>query len=243
MKAELRINEALDAVALGKQLQANRRLQIENFLPPASAEELYALLRSNTDWFVAYNKGAEGFDVPLADMQALPAEERQRFYQNVNKRAAVQFQYCFLQYYITESKRRGDNPGHPLHVVDDFVNGADWLAFMRTLTGEPAVCAADALASRYSAGHFLTDHSDAHARHDRVAAFVISLTKDWNRNWGGHLVFFDEHGNIEQGFAPRFNTLNIFLVPQAHAVQAVTPFAAGARTSITGWLHRTPPGA
>jgi Rps23 Pro-64 3,4-dihydroxylase Tpa1-like proline 4-hydroxylase len=32
--------------------------------------------------------------------------------------------------------------------------------------------------------------------------------------------------------------LNIFLVPQMHSVQLVSPFAGGSRTSYLGWLHR-----
>ena len=32
---------------------------------------------------------------------------------------------------------------------------------------------------------------------DRVAALVFSMTKNWNRNWGGHLAFYDEAGELD----------------------------------------------
>ena len=35
---------------------------------------------------------------------------------------------------------------------------------------------------------------------------------------------------------PRFNALNVFAVPQPHSVSIVSPFAVGARYSVTGWL-------
>jgi Rps23 Pro-64 3,4-dihydroxylase Tpa1-like proline 4-hydroxylase len=70
-----------------------------------------------------------------------------------------------------------------------------------------------------------------------VAAYVISLTRNWNRNWGGHLAFFNERGDVEAAFLPSFNALNVFAVPQLHAVQMIAPFARGVRTSLTGWVH------
>ena len=42
-----------------------------------------------------------------------------------------------------------------------------------------------------------------------------------------------EDGNVEGGFVPTFNALNMFEVPQDHAVSYVAPFAPGIRYSIT----------
>lgn len=119
-----------------------------------------------------------------------------------------------------------------------FMNSEDVLNMMRTLTGETAIRKADSYASIYAPGHFLTAHDDRHDSHDRVAAYVVSMTKTWNKDWGGHLAFFDDDGNITEALIPSFNTLNIFLVPQMHSVQLVSPFAGNSRTSYLGWLHR-----
>ena len=120
----------------------------------------------------------------------------------------------------------------------DFVNSESTLQWMRTLTGQEQIRRSDSYASLYAPGDFLTTHDDLHGSHDRVAAYVISMTKDWNPNWGGYLAFFDEEDNIEQAFMPSFNTLNLFLIPQKHAVQMVSPFAGTMRTSYLGWLHQ-----
>jgi len=109
---------------------------------------------------------------------------------------------------------------------------------MRELTGEPLITKADSYASMYDKEHFLTQHDDLHQKHARVAACVFNLTQRWNRNWGGHLAFFDDKGNIEQAFIPIFNTLNILSIPQQHAVQQVTPFAKEKRYSLLSWLQK-----
>ena len=144
----------------------------------------------------------------------------------------------FYQYYITQAIELNEHPGDPMHQMHHFMNSQGMLDFMRTLTGEQAIVKADSYASMYLPGHFLTTHEDLHDKHDRVAAYVFSMNKKWEENWGGHLAFFDDNGNINEAFIPSFNTLNIFLVPQMHSVQLVAPFAAANRTSYLGWLHR-----
>ena len=65
----------------------------------------------------------------------------------------------------------------------------------------------------------------------------FGLTRAWRPDWGGYLNFYDEDGDIVAGYRPRFNALNLFLVPQKHAVSYVPPFAPQARFAITGWFR------
>ena len=174
----------------------------------------------------------------MKQLQALNPEQRHKFMNGIYNRARTQFQYVFNQYYITQAIELNEQPGHPMHQVQEFVNSEEYLGLMRKLTGEPAVRKADSYASMYMPGHFLTDHDDRHDKHNRVAAFVFSMTKIWEKDWGGHLAFFDDAGNIKEALIPSFNTLNMFLIPQSHSVQLVAPFAGGNRTSYLGWLHR-----
>jgi len=118
------------------------------------------------------------------------------------------------------------------------VNSDSFLGFMRTLVGNKEIDRSDSYASCYLPGHFLTAHDDTHPNEDRVAAYTISLTKGWKPDWGGNLVFLDKCKNIEEGYMPSFNTLNIFLVPKLHAVQMVSPFAGAPRFSLLGWLKK-----
>lgn len=235
---DLSLNPTLDLEALRARFRVHGRVQVPGFLNEDSANAILRAMEGNRRWFLSYNEGPNNLETDLAQIQRLPPVEQQRFMQAIQRRAASQFQYCYVQYYISENIRRGEDPGHPLHAVEHFLNDAPFLDFMRTLTDEPGIHTADAMASIYGPGHFLTEHDDRHGSRDRVAAYVLQLTRDWNRNWGGHLAFFDEQGNISDAFLPSFNTLNVFRVPQSHAVQLVAPFAQGYRRSITGWVHR-----
>ncbi|HAV49166.1 MAG TPA: proline hydroxylase, partial [Brevundimonas sp.] len=49
-------------------------------------------------------------------------------------------------------------------------------------------------------------------------------------------------GAVTETFTPSFGTLNLFKVPQDHAVSMVAPFAGAPRYSITGWWRTRPPG-
>jgi Rps23 Pro-64 3,4-dihydroxylase Tpa1-like proline 4-hydroxylase len=235
---QIEINDGLDAAELGQALVANRRLQIENILTPASAEAILAEITANQNWFLAYNENGQGVEAALAEVQRLPPQQQQALFAQINRSAGSgNFQYCFMQYAISSAIKRGENPGHPLHAFHEFCNGPVWLDFMKALTGTAGLTHADVFCTSYSSGHFLTEHDDIHESRQRVAAYVLNLSKDWKTDWGGHLAFFDERGDVEQAFLPRFNTLNVFLVPQAHAVQQVSTFAMGRRLSLTGWVY------
>ena len=238
MAQQLQINEEHDPETLGRILQKEGRLQVANFFSPDTADYLYKIHMENKNWYLAYNEGSSYFESSVEQLQALTPQQRQQFMNSINARARTQFQYVFFQYYISQAIQLEEQPGHPMHQFHEFMNSEAILNLMRTMTGEDAVRKADCYASNYAPGHFLTAHDDRHDSHDRVAAYVFSMTKTWDKNWGGHLAFFDDAGNITDALIPSFNTLNIFLVPQLHSVQLVSSFAGANRSSYLGWLHR-----
>ncbi len=235
---QLKINPNHDPKALGRILQQEGRLQVSDFFTSDTADYLYKVHVENKDWYLAYNEGSNFYESSMQQMQTLTPQQLQQFMNSIYSRARNQFQYVYYQYYITQAIKLKEQPGHPMHQIHDFMNGEDVLNLMRILTGEKAIRKADSYASTYAPGHFLTAHDDRHDSHDRVAAYVFSMTKTWDKNWGGHLAFFDDAGNITEALIPSFNTLNIFLIPQIHSVQLVSPFAGGNRISYLGWLHR-----
>lgn len=235
---KIEINPNLDLHQLQQQYAQKGRLQVNNFFTPQTAEYLHQLLIDNKDWYLAYNEGDQYYESVYEEIKALPENIYQKFINSIFSRARHKFQYVFKQYFISQAIQLEEQPGHPLHQVQDFLNSDEYLNFMRSLTQQPDIRYADSYASHYEPGHFLTDHDDTHAKQDRVAACTFSLTKDWHPNWGGHLVFYDEIGNIEQGFMPTFNTLNVFKIPQRHAVQQVTQFAGSDRLSLLSWLQK-----
>ena len=107
---------------------------------------------------------------------------------------------------------------------------------MRRITGQAGIEFADAQATLYKPGDFLTMHTDTAAGQNRFAAFVLNMTPIWRADWGGVLQFFDARMHVSGGFVPCFNALNVFLVPSEHAVSQVALQGAN-RYSITGWLR------
>lgn len=238
MSIEWTPSPSIDLDEAARELASERRLQVQDFLTDDSAHSLHAAIASHSPWFVSFNEGPENYEVLEADFDRIPASQRARFLQQVEERAGRQFQYLFLQYYVTEMIRRGEGGEYPLNALQTLMNTPETIEIFRRLSGESEVREVDVMVSRYDRGHFLMQHDDSHASRDRVAAYVLNLTPEWRADWGGHLAFFDEIGNIERALVPRFNTLNMFLVPQQHSVQMVAPFAPKSRMSITGWLHR-----
>ncbi len=115
----------------------------------------------------------------------------------------------------------------------------------RSGAGRPPACRAgdrqirkvELQATRYRAGSFLRRHVDQpETQSDRRYACVLSLSKDWQSDWGGVLQFV-EGDQVVQSINPHFNMLALFKVPQGHQVSYVAPYAVGARYSLTGWMR------
>ena len=101
------------------------------------------------------------------------------------------------------------------------------------MTGAADIAFADAQATAYAPGDFLTAHDDNVAGKARRAAYVLGLTPGWRTDWGGLLLFHRD----STAWVPRFNTLNLFGVPQPHSVSQVASFAGNRRYAVTGWLR------
>lgn len=235
---KIQINPELNPTELHKSYRDEGRLQVHNFFTAETADYLLQLILANDNWSIAYNEGNNFYESPIKELNNLTPIQKTNFMNKTFTGATSKFQYIFIQYIITQAIRLGEEKGHPLHQVEKFFNSNEYLDFMRILTGESAIKKADSTATIFDKDHFLTTHDDTHSEHDRVAACAFSLNKNWNRNWGGHLAFFDDDGNIEQAFIPSFNTLNILSIPQQHSVLQVAPFAVEKRYSLLSWLHR-----
>ena len=113
---------------------------------------------------------------------------------------------------------------------------------MREITGVNYGNYVNTNASRYDPNHFLTVHTDTSGNdpQGRIAAHVISLTKDWDKNWGGRFIFCDEQGKTQEQRVPSFNTLSLFRVPRNHRVSKIKEYAKGYRYSLFGWYKKNP---
>jgi len=213
------------------------RVQVPDLLSPESAHKLYECLSKQEKWNLVFNQDGKHTDID-ADSELLWSDnQKQDFLKIVHTQATEHFQYLYKAVPVYDIYHKNLLPGHFLNELFEFINGEVFLGFVREVLDMPDIGFADAQATCFSAGHFLTSHDDDVQGKNRLAAFVLNLTPDWNTNWGGALQFINSKGDIEEAFSPTYNALNMFRVPQQHSVAYVTPFAGAQRFSITGWLR------
>ncbi len=155
---------------------------------------------------------------------------RARLMENLRRQSRAGFSFIY--------QRRDVLPGDA-PVVPGFarwIQTPEFIQLVRELTGDSDINRADAHASLYAAGHFLRTHDDTYSGKNRRFAYVLNLSRDWQPDWGGLLNFVDPAGACLDCFAPHFNSLALFRVPQDHFVSQVAGYARGRRYAITGWL-------
>lgn len=233
---DIKINKKINFADYSETLQNKGRVQIHNFFATDTAEQLHNIVHQHSPWYLAYNEFNNFYESSYEEVKKLPPDVKKQFMDGFYQRARSHFQYVFKQYYITQAIKLGEDS--QLNFMEKYVNSAPFLDIMRTLANDKNINWVDTFASAYEPGHFLTRHDDVHQKNDRVLAYTVGMTKDWNPNWGGNLVFYDDDNNITEGFIPRFNTLSVFTIPQQHAVQFVAPFAEKDRVSLLGWANR-----
>ena len=241
-KALFAINPDLDRTALAARFARDKRIQIRDVLTQETAQEIRAILTRATPWGLAMQAGESGQPVPVTHGELQTAAGKQRAQTAVQQagEAARRGEYAFQygRYSLVENLLARTAPDGPHDLLLEYLNAPDFLSLAREVTGIAELAKADGTATLFAPGHWLGRHIDSHVAQGWRVAYVLNLAPDdWHPDWGGHLVFYDEDGDIEAGYRPRFNCLNMFLVPQSHAVAYVPPFAPAGRIAITGWLR------
>jgi len=98
-----------------------------------------------------------------------------------------------------------------------------------------------ASATLFGCGDHISEHNDEYTyeelgkpRYTRALTFNYYLSKMWESDWGGNLIWKDPY----QCIVPSFNTLVLFRVTENsnHWVEPVKENALEKRLSITGWF-------
>lgn len=232
------LHEAIDADALAAEYARSGRVTIAPFLADAEAEALHHQLRERGDWRKVINSGAERvFELDRAAQGGMSADQRSALDEAVYAGARHDFQFRYETVRVPDEDAARAASEDPLFAFARFMSSGPARELLRTVTGTAAIRFADAQATAYSPGDFLTRHDDAVAGKNRVAAYVMSLNPVWRIEWGGLLLMHDAQGHGAAALVPGFNRLNLFSVPQMHSVSEVTRAAPYRRYSITGWLR------
>lgn len=241
MKTLFELNPAIDIGAHAARFAASGRVQIRNVLTEESARELQLVLARGTEWGMAIGAGAGKPQSFNAARTRTP--EGQQLLQQASRAAEQhssrgEYGFRFAHYPILEALREGWDPGGPHEILLEHLNTPEFLDIVRAVTGISQLQKADAQATLFAPGHYLGQHTDSHVAEGWEVAYVLNLAReDWHPDWGGHLLFLDDEGDVIEGFRPRFNALNLFRVPQPHLVSFVPPFAPIGRLAVTGWLR------
>lgn len=236
MLTEIKLAPFKSLKELRSEYQINARVQINDFLELDSAQQIYNSLKSQTQWNLAWNLNGEHQDMDYTSVQRWSETQKQKLDELIYEQASHDFQYRYSSVPIYDIYKNNLLPGHFFNSIYEFLNSEELLTLARTITGLDQILFADVQATRYSKGHFLTEHDDDVIGKKRLAAYVLNLTPKWRTDWGGGLIFPDENKPAEAWF-PKYNALNIFTVPQKHAVSIVSPFATENRYSLTGWFR------
>lgn len=238
---QLRLNPALDLSKYAEIYARRGIVQIPGVFEDPLAEEIDALLSHGLPWrMLMTDKDDRPVHFTAAEAQQLGRERLDAMVKDAFLRARDNRGYFYNTYPMIEAYMRGWEPGHSIHQITEFINSEAYLGLGRTVTGIPGINKADAHATAYHPGHYLTRHLDYGEDFERRAAYVLGFARNWQPDWGGLLLFLNERQDITEGYLPRFNVLTIFDIKYLHTVTQVSSFAGGVRRAITGWFRDDP---
>lgn len=234
------LSRDLDPKPLAAAFARFGRLHIPGILRPADGRAIGEALAQAVPWHRSLTAAGKSYDIALDLLEEMPADRRAGMTAAMEAAAREGFQYQFDAWRLSDLMEAGQRTGGalaPLEALYDLINSAAFLDFIRAVTGESRVAFCDAQATRYRPGDFLNAHDDDVIGKKRLFAYVLNFTPRWRTDWGGLLAFHDLDGHVSEAYAPTFNALNIFRVPQLHSVTQVASFAGGPRLSVTGWIR------
>jgi SM-20-related protein len=231
------LDPRLDTGLVGRVFRSAGRVHIGGILTAAAADRIHRALADETPWSYVVGDESGNRDLPVASLDELSPDERAAIVASTDSAAVRGFAYRYSSFRIDGAFEAGRHREHYLMRVLAFLNSKPFLDFARHVTGVPQIAFADAQATLYRPGDFLTTHDDEVEGKNRHAAYVLNFTPEWRVDWGGLLAFPDPYGHVTEAFGPAFNALNLMRVPTPHTVTQVASFAGAGRYSITGWLR------
>ncbi len=237
--ASFAINPELDLGALRRVYSEEGRVRIYGLLEDG-AVQLYEHLQARDDWIHLINTDDGVLEIDSAARARMSARRWAEIEAGAHARAETGFQYRYQALRVPDDEEAAAR-NDPLNDFARLMRSAEMLDFLRAVTGHEDLSFTDGQATAYGPGDFLTGHDDDVAGKNRLSAYVFGLTPRWRLEWGGLLLFHGPHDRTVTGQVPRFNTLDLFVVPQQHSVSMVTPAAPHRRFAVTGWLRAGSP--
>lgn len=232
-----RLNPDLDLPALAKVYAQTSRVRINKLLADDGLAEFYDNLEARDDWWHLMSTAAGVLELDAAAKKRLGVRRLAAIDAEVQSLSRQGFQYRYEGLRVPDRDNNEAGVEDPLTAFAGLMTSKPMLDLLRTVTGATELAFTDGQATAYGPGDFLTCHDDNVAGKNRIAAYVFGMTPGWRTEFGGLLLFHHRDGGTVSGHVPRFNTLDLFAVPQLHSVSTVTPAAPHRRYAVTGWLR------
>ena len=178
------LNPELDAARLRADYRAHGHVQLMPFVEHEQAAALAAVLGADESWREVINSGTKLFELDRSAQASLEPERRSRLEAAIALAARNEFQHRYESIRVDDSDAvRRSNPT-PLNQFALFLSSPPVIDLLRAITGAADIGFADAQATAYRPGDFLTAHDDAVEGKGRRAAYVFGLTKGMARRLG-----------------------------------------------------------
>jgi Rps23 Pro-64 3,4-dihydroxylase Tpa1-like proline 4-hydroxylase len=215
-----------------EQYAVDKRLRVFDIFTPKSAADIATHIHQDLSYKNAYIEDGEFKLISNEQLKASGAQKQEALTQKIYKQASKG-----VGFFYSKSEIRQNPADFSLsQEVWQWLNSEAVLTGVRAMTGHHDITGANAQATRYYPGHFLTRHNDINPHENRKVAYVLNFTPKWHPDWGGLLHFYHDNGNPKDTWVPIFNSLVIFDVTHPHAVSYIAPFARSPRLAITGWF-------
>jgi Rps23 Pro-64 3,4-dihydroxylase Tpa1-like proline 4-hydroxylase len=234
----LRLNPDLDVEGLAEIYASKGRVRIQRLLEYDGVAAFYHHLNSRDDWWHLINTPDGVIELDRDTRAALSPERAAEIEALVREGARSGFQYRYEGLRVpNDAAELAAAAEDPLGEFARLMSSEPMLEMLRGVTGCGELAFTDGHATAYGPGDFLTGHDDNVVGKNRLAAYVFGMTPKWRPEYGGLLLFHSADDASVEGEVPRFNTLDLFAVPQRHSVSMVTAAAPHRRFAVTGWLR------
>ncbi|MFK5950016.1 MAG: 2OG-Fe(II) oxygenase family protein [Methylococcales bacterium] len=224
------INENIDLDLIKKDYTKNGYVRIEKFFNEEYVKKIANSIFNEISWDLCYLSDSGPISIKEAELKTYTAQQSSELNQKIMSRAQQGFSYYYYRSDLVNSVNK------VLKIFYKDLSGDEFIDFCRELTGENSIDNVNGQLACYSPGCFLRKHTDETNKENRVAAYVINFTPQWNNDWGGNLHILDKQHQIVKTLDPLFNSISIFKVPTLHYVSQVANYARGKRFTATGWM-------
>lgn len=208
---------------------------IEDFLDEALAVSLNNALHTEVPWQYSYLGRLGLVKFPFTDLDALTEKQLSLIEQTVTEVCLRGFQFRYCSANIQNLIATADKSLPTLKLACERVFNMAFTSFLTKLSGNSGISNHNFLASYYPKDGFLMAHNDELKGGNRKLAYVLQLSRNWQKDYGGNLELLDENGKVKEIVVPQFNSLVVFKVPQDHRVSKVVHEGPEKRLAIHGW--------